>query len=323
MTRKNQQRVLITGGAGFLARQVTELLAIRQIEVVGVDVHTAALTTPLVEVDLRDGTALREAVDDIRPTAVLHLASMLSQDCERDPRGAFEANVLGTLNLIEALPRSSSVPIVFASSIAAMSARIGTDRSPTAPRSVYAATKIMAETLVADATRRAEVQGTTVFLPTVLVKEVPSSGAASAFASEALVSALSGSSVRIPVPKTLRMVFASTMSVSRNLTDLVDMSLRETVLPPRFTLPGVSVGMTELANMCERLGQASPTDWTVDSDVLSIVGAWPSEWLSTTAAWLNLEADVSLDDIVSKWRTGHPAEGPLRFDEQRSSVSRP
>lgn len=60
--------------------------------------------------DIRDAGAVRSALAEIRPDVVMHLAAQpLVRESYRDPRGTFETNVMGTLNVIEAVSATPSV----------------------------------------------------------------------------------------------------------------------------------------------------------------------------------------------------------------------
>ncbi|MEM7393225.1 MAG: GDP-mannose 4,6-dehydratase [Verrucomicrobiota bacterium] len=99
-------RVLITGADGFVGRYVLEELASgghERIEFSG---------------DLRDAEATRKLVEEARPEACIHLAAIafVPQTWE-DPAHAFEVNVNGTLNLLEAFRAiDSAAPILVVSS---------------------------------------------------------------------------------------------------------------------------------------------------------------------------------------------------------------
>ncbi|MBL7199328.1 MAG: SDR family NAD(P)-dependent oxidoreductase [Anaerolineae bacterium] len=105
------ERVLVTGGSGFIGSALVEELVRR-----GADV-TCVLLPPdpaahLAEVrqeiricraDLADLEAVRDAVKAARPEAVFHLAATGVADVQVDPALAVRVNVEGTLNLLNAL----------------------------------------------------------------------------------------------------------------------------------------------------------------------------------------------------------------------------
>ena len=115
------RRVLVTGHTGFKGAWLCEwLLAL------GAEVEAIALATQtppgLAEIldlpsrlghhilDVRDGASLEKAVERARPEVVFHLAAQaLVRPSYEDPRGTWEVNVGGTVNLLEAVRRTPSV----------------------------------------------------------------------------------------------------------------------------------------------------------------------------------------------------------------------
>jgi CDP-glucose 4,6-dehydratase len=117
------RRVLVTGHTGFKGAWMAEwLLAI------GADVHGIALPPESdgslferlghsarlhhVVTDIRDAPALAREVARIRPDVVIHMAAQaLVRRSYREPLETWATNVLGTLNLLEAL-RATGAPSV-------------------------------------------------------------------------------------------------------------------------------------------------------------------------------------------------------------------
>lgn len=116
--------ILVTGGAGYIGSHCCKALAADGYEPVVFDNlsmgHREAVRWgPLIEDDMRDGEALRDALRQVRPEAVLHLAA-LSQVGESvlDPGRYYAVNVGGTLNLLEAMRATEVNNLVFSSSCA-------------------------------------------------------------------------------------------------------------------------------------------------------------------------------------------------------------
>ena len=117
---------LITGGAGFIGCNLADTL-LRDGEVVtvldnlsrpGTDQNLRWLqgrhsaTVKFVEADIRDAGAMSRAVPG--HDVVYHLAGQVAVTTSvLDPRADFEANALGTLNVLEAARTSDTPPIVF------------------------------------------------------------------------------------------------------------------------------------------------------------------------------------------------------------------
>jgi nucleoside-diphosphate-sugar epimerase len=85
-------RVLVTGATGFTARYVIPLLRDR-----GYDVHGLSSN----DCDIRDSSALRDAVAERKPNYVVHLAGTPNLP-DSEAEKVFSVNVDGTVNLLKA-----------------------------------------------------------------------------------------------------------------------------------------------------------------------------------------------------------------------------
>ncbi|MCC7046249.1 MAG: NAD-dependent epimerase/dehydratase family protein [Alphaproteobacteria bacterium] len=117
------RRILITGGNGYVGREVTRLLY-REHEVCVADNlrMTGIRFSPderlrfrFERVDLADAAATKTLIDDFKPAVVIHLAAIhYIPECEAEPGQTVQTNVAGTVNLLSACPEN--VRVVFASS---------------------------------------------------------------------------------------------------------------------------------------------------------------------------------------------------------------
>lgn len=111
-----RRRALVTGLAGFTGHYVAEALEAAGYEVWGtVSPEAAPPADPalaharLLQADLLDPAALREAVAEARPDAVIHLAA-LAHVADNDPSDLYLVNVVGTRNLLAALDTLDARP---------------------------------------------------------------------------------------------------------------------------------------------------------------------------------------------------------------------
>jgi dTDP-glucose 4,6-dehydratase len=109
------ERVLVTGGAGFIGSALVRLLAGKGVRVVNVDKLTYAGNLDslrdvadsgnyrFVGADICDGAAMLELMREERPDAVMHLAAESHVDRSIDAPAVFvETNVVGTVRLLDA-----------------------------------------------------------------------------------------------------------------------------------------------------------------------------------------------------------------------------
>jgi len=149
--------VLVTGGAGYIGSHACKVL--RQsgytpvtFDNLGTGWARAVKFGPFVQGDLLDSAALDHAFATYQPVAVLHFAA-LSQvgEAARDPGRYWRNNVLGSLNLIEAMLRSECRDLVFSSTCATYGDQDGVvldENSPQMPMNAYGASKRAVEEML-------------------------------------------------------------------------------------------------------------------------------------------------------------------------------
>jgi nucleoside-diphosphate-sugar epimerase len=194
-------RVLVTGGAGNMGREVVALLRQQGDEPIVYDrVATSdANARACVAGEITDTVRLEASMRAHAVEGVVHLAAILQFGCEQDPVRAVDVNVNGTIAVLEAAKRTGVKRIVHASSIAAYGSTEGEldERSPI-QRDVgmYGLTKLLAEALLSREGRRHDIVCRTVIFATVLSdRPVSSPGIAAAVAK--IVSSAKGDNVTI------------------------------------------------------------------------------------------------------------------------------
>ena len=148
------QRILVTGGCGFIGANLVPRLADAGYEVLVLDDlrtgnpdYLSAVRAEILEGDINDGQALRKAVDGA--STVVHLAAAGSVvDSVADPADNFRANAVGTFSVLEAARAADVRRFVFSSTGGAL---IGNAIPPVneaslpKPISPYGASKLAAE----------------------------------------------------------------------------------------------------------------------------------------------------------------------------------
>jgi len=164
MEKLKDSKVLVIGGAGFIGGfLVKELLKYDVKEVIIYDNFArgkqcnieASLTDSRCSIfpfggDIRDVDILNNAMDGV--DYVFHLAAMWLLHCKDFPRTAFEVNIGGTFNVLEACVKNNVKKLIFSSSASVYGDAIEvpmTEAHPFNNRNFYGATKISGESMTA------------------------------------------------------------------------------------------------------------------------------------------------------------------------------
>jgi UDP-glucose 4-epimerase len=149
------EHAIVTGGAGFIGSHVVDALLADGREVTVIDdlssgsVSKVPSGARLCELDIVDRVALDRVFEQVRPSAVFHLAAQASVTASvADPGRDCAVNVLGTLNVVDAATKLGA-PVSFTSTGGALygdEAPLPTNeqRIP-APLAPYGASKWAAE----------------------------------------------------------------------------------------------------------------------------------------------------------------------------------
>jgi UDP-glucose 4-epimerase len=152
-------KLLVTGGAGYIGSVVSRQLLDAGHEVVVFDNlergHRAAVAPQarLVEADLRDPEAVRAAVSE-GFDGVLHFAALaLVAESVSHPERYYHNNVVGTLNLLDAMLAARVPRLVFSSTCAVYGQPDEvpiSESAPPRPTSAYGASKLAVDGMIGD-----------------------------------------------------------------------------------------------------------------------------------------------------------------------------
>jgi UDP-glucose 4-epimerase len=153
-----RNKVLVTGGAGFIGSHVVDRLVNEDYEVRVLDdlstgkleniqTHLSSGKVELIEGDIRNASLVTKSLDEV--SRVIHMAALNSVSLSvENPDLTFDINLLGTLNLLRSSIEQHVERFVFVSSCAVFGDPVSlpvTEETRTNPISPYAESKLIGE----------------------------------------------------------------------------------------------------------------------------------------------------------------------------------
>ena len=320
-------KLLITGAAGFLGRELTrELLARSQFN--GQAIESLVLTDMVASSDpaivsdsrvqvhqgdlLESLPELFESVYD----GVFHLASAVSAECEADFSLGLRANLATTQALLEKLRTQQSetgvvARLFFASSVAVFGGDAGvpmpaviTDSTLPVPQSSYGVHKFVCEQLISDYTRKGFIDGRVARLMTVSVRPGRPNGAASSFLSGIIREPLAGQAAICPVDPDTKVALASPRNTIAGILRVAEASRDELAGRTAINLPALSLTVADMLAALEDIAGSDTRALVTlapDAAIAKVVGSWPGSFDSGRARALGLAPDKSFHDIIHQY----------------------
>ena len=315
-------KVVITGGAGFIGRQLAERLLVLG-ELPGRDgkpqpidelvLFDAVEPVPFKTPDKRVRTVTGDIADRALVArtiaagtgSVFHLAAVVSAAAEADFDLGMRVNVEGTHAVLEAcraLPQPAR--LVFTSSIAVFGGDMPptlVDTTPLTPQTSYGAQKAIGELLLNDYSRKGFVDGRALRLPTIVVRPGKPNKAASTFASSILREPLAGQDAVCPVERSARMWILSPRRAVESLLHAHALPAERWGTNRSLTLPGIDVSIGDMVDGLGRVAGKGPVariKWQPDAHIQKIVAGWPYRFDPARAKTLGFAPDRNIDEIV-------------------------
>jgi GDP-4-dehydro-6-deoxy-D-mannose reductase len=314
---RRMRSVLVTGAAGFVGRHLVSLLTAHGARVTGIGVEADPPALPLEAwhaVDLRELDPLLEALGGHRLDAVVHLAGQSSAARSfEDPLATFQANVLGTWNLLEAFRRAAPrARLLVVGSSEAYGPQPPGDRvaesAPFAPVSPYALSKA-----VADSMAEAHARGHGLDVIRVRAFSHTGPGQGPAFVIPAFARQIAELEAHGAEP----VLRVGNLEVTRDLTDVRDVVLAYLALLERGT-SGAAYNVCRgegirLAELVRRLVAMARVEVRIEQD--------PSRLRPADVPWLVGDPGRIARDVG--WRAEIPLEETLQgvLDEWRARAS--
>ena len=274
-------KILITGGAGNLACQLTHALPAKAdivlVDIVGQPTARAREGCRFVPGDLTDAAGLARLFEAEKPDRVIHMASLLSGSTEENRRRGWLVNATASMEILELCLLHGVQRVLFPSSLAVWGGTLP-DPLPedfeTWPDGLYGVTKVAVERLGNYYHRRHGLDFRAVRLP-IIISPYAAPGAASSYASQAFVRAVRKGRFVFRVRPETAVSMMYVKDCLRALTRLLEAD------PDRLTrrvynVQAISPSGEELAATVRRLVPDANISFDPDPAVADLIGSWPA-----------------------------------------------
>lgn len=265
-------------------------------------------SSEFVQADFANSKDVLDLIKD-GPDVVFHLGAIVSGEAERDFEKGFKINLMGGINLFEAVrafgqTRQYAPRVVFSSSIAVFGPpfpdAIDEDTAP-APRTSYGTQKAALELLLSDYSRRGFLDGISLRLPTICIRPGTPNAALSGFFSSILREPLIGQDAVLPVPDTTRHRMTGPRSAVEFFLHAATLDTGALAASRNLNMPGLSVSVAE---QIEALREVAGNDavgrikYEPDPEVAKVVETWPWAFDDHFASNLGFRAEKSVQEII-------------------------
>ncbi|MBI2653625.1 NAD-dependent epimerase/dehydratase family protein, partial [Candidatus Woesearchaeota archaeon] len=149
------KKILVTGATGEIGIElVPELRRLHGNDNVVAGIHRKEPPEeikkgPYAKIDVTDYGEIERVIREYQITHIFHLSSVLSGTAEANPRLAFQVNIVGLDNVLEAARKNGVIQVVYPSSIAAFGPDTPRDNTPNdtiqRPTTFYGISKVFGE----------------------------------------------------------------------------------------------------------------------------------------------------------------------------------
>ncbi|MEO0360356.1 MAG: D-erythronate dehydrogenase [Pseudomonadota bacterium] len=311
-------RVLITGGGGFLGVKLAKALAAKeeirgepitrliQADLFAPDPVEADFETEGVALDIGNPAAVSLAFKT-PPDCVFHLAAVVSGQAEAEFDIGLRVNLMGTINLLEAMRAAGNKPIlVFTSSVAVYGGEIPDlieDWTILNPQTSYGAQKAAGELLVTDYSRKGFIDGRGLRLPTVTVRPGKPNAAASSFMSSIFREPLQGEEANCPVSEDYPIWNSAPRTVVANLVHAAEVPEEEWGENRCLAIPGQTNTVREMVEAMTSVAGSNAAGlitWRPDPFVQKICDGWRAHLNPAKAVRLGFHQDKTFEDNI-RW----------------------
>lgn len=308
------KRIVITGALGQIGCELT--VRLRQLfgddSVLATDIRTnhsaAAQSGPFSLLDVTDAAALHETAKAHRADTIIHLAALLSAKAEGAPLLAWNLNMGGLINALEAA-RALNCRFFAPSSIAVFGASTPRMAAPQdtlqRPVTMYGVNKVAGELLCDYYCRKYGLDTRGLRFPGLISHTAPPGGGTTDYAVDMYVAAVARGKYTSYIGKGTFLDMMYMPDAVDAIIDLMDADASRLKHRNAFNVTSMSVDPEKIAASIQRRIPGFRLDYNVDPVRQAIADEWPDSIDASAAReeWkfqAKYDLDRTTDDMLSK-----------------------
>ena len=257
MTR-DMKRVIITGAAGQIGSELT--LALRKKygndNVLATDIRSQVSpklrdSGPYQHLDILERAAIAKSILDFKADTIFHMSAILSASGENKPQLAWDVNLNGTFNILEAAREHTLARVFVPSSIAAFGPETPRHNTPNdtilKPKTMYGLTKVAGELLGDYYVRRYGLDVRGCRYPGIISYETPPGGGTTDYAVAIFFEAVKNKSYRCFLREDTRLPMMYMPDCLKATLDLMEADFAKLRHHADFNVGAMSFSAGELA----------------------------------------------------------------------------
>lgn len=308
------KRVLITGALGQIGTELT--VKLREIygeeNVLPTDLRIPEWgkmkDTPFEILDVTDSEAVMEMTKKFKPDTIIHLAALLSAVAERTPKRAWDINMGGLMNTLEAA-REVGAQYFTPSSIGSFGPSTPKDNTPQEtiqrPSTMYGVNKVAGELLLDYYYERFGVDTRSVRFPGLISYEQEPGGGTTDYACEIYFEAVKNGTYTSFIDKGTYMDMMYIDDAINCIIDLLEADPEKLSVRNAFNVSAMSIDPEMVAESIKKHIPEFELKYDVDPMRQAIAESWPNSLDCDEAKeqW-NFKCEYDLDKMTEKMLSG-------------------
>lgn len=282
ITRK---RILITGAGGQIGSELTMALRSRYETVVAAGFQVPlpgeiADSGPCIDLDVCDFAALRRTIAKHKISTIYHLAGILSAVAEKKPQLAWQVNVDGLRNVLEAA-KEAGCSVFFPSSIGAFGPQAPANNTPQdtiqRPSTIYGITKVCGEMLCNYYFKHFKVDTRGLRFPGLISYTTPPGGGTTDYAVEIFYAAVADKPYQCFLRKGTYLDMMYMPDALRATIELMEADPRKLIHRNAYNITAMSFAPEELYAAIKKHKPHFKMTYKVDPVRQAIADSWPNK----------------------------------------------